>query len=40
MLYEQEKLVLQVHMVSFYLVRWVGVSFAICQNKWACDWSE
>ena len=25
-------------MVSFYLVRWVGVSSVIGQNKLTCDW--
>ena len=34
------ELILQVHAVSFYLVRWVGVSSVIGQNKLTCDWSK
>jgi len=33
-------LISQVQAVSFYLVRWVGVSSVIGQNKLSCDWSE
>ena len=34
------ELILQAHAVSFYLVRWVGVSSVIGQIKLACDWSK
>ena len=34
------ELILQAHAVSFYLVRWVGVSSVIGQNKLTCDWSK
>jgi len=34
------ELILQAHAVSFYLVRWVGVSSVIGQNKLTCDWLE
>ena len=33
-------LISQVQAVSFYLVRWVGVSSVIGQNKLSYDWSE
>jgi len=28
------------HAVSFYLVRWVGLSSVIGQNKLTCDWPD
>jgi hypothetical protein len=34
------ELILQAHVVSFYLVRLVGVLSVIGQNKLACNWSE
>ena len=33
-------LISQVQAISFYLVRWVGVSSVIGQNKLTCNWSE
>ena len=33
-------IIIQAHAVSFYLVRWVGVSSVIGQNKLTCDWSK
>jgi len=33
------RLILQANAVSVYLVRWVGVSSVIDQNKLTCDWS-
>ena len=33
-------IILQAPAVSFYLVRWVGVSSVIGQNKLTCDWSK
>jgi len=35
-----DRMILQANAVSFYLVRWVGVSSVIGQNKLTCDWSK
>ena len=36
----ETELILQAHAVSFYLVRWVGVSSVFGENKLTCDWSK
>ena len=33
-------MIVQAHAVSFYLVRWVGVSSVISRNKLTCDWPD